>query len=142
MKGEIWILQDDNSPHMKVWALLIYGNVAKVMYGGPAGSSGRSISSHDPKKAMSALRVKKRKYPKEWHRWIDVPDLPTLEGTMDKVCREVYDTFLKRGGFGDLINGLLDGWEDKLQSGIVNSAACKGLTDLLQSIPPTLPWAF
>ena len=152
MKARLWLLQDPNSPKMKVWGVIqgreryANGTLTKVFYGGPAGGGRPVVSTTDIGKAMATLRKKAPYYPLRWDRDIEVPE-PLSQGAshldllMDSAIKNVYGNFVRHGGSDCGIDALLDQW--KLVGRVPVPAEVdqgKDLTGLLQSIPASLGW--
>jgi hypothetical protein len=150
LTAEIDVLQDPNSPQMKIWVLLVAGEHARIMFGGVAGSiRGRSTYAVTPEEGRNKLATKVRKYPSHWNRstLIDDQVYPTLEDAMDAVMREVADHFVVNGGNDWGIDALLN--ERRItplrpipQPSIPQPPDHSRLEAALESISANTPWAF
>ncbi|ACK79415.1 hypothetical protein RU820_06135 [Acidithiobacillus ferrooxidans] len=150
LTAEIDVLQDPNSPHMKIWVLLVAGEHAWIMFGGVAGSiRGRSTYAVTPKEGRNKLATKIHKYPSHWNRSILMDDqvYPSLEGAMDAVMQEVADNFVINGGNDWGIDALLN--ERRVtplrpipQPSIPQPPDHSRLEAALESISANAPWAF
>ena len=149
LNAEITVLQDPDSPQMKIWALLIVGEHAQVMYGGVTGQGGRRTSFVSPTDGRNRLAKKASKYKGYWNYSILIDDqvYPTLAGAMDAVMREVFDRFVVNGGNGWGIDALLNGWRTTPlrpipQPSIPQPPDHSRLEAALESISANAPWAF
>ena len=149
LTAEIDVLQDPNSPQMKIWVLLVAGEHAQVMYGGVTGRGSRNTSSVVASEGRKRLKKKRREYPSHWNRstLIDDQVYPTLEDAMDAVMREVFDHFVVNGGNDWGIDALLN--ERRVtplrpipQPSIPQPPDHSRLEAALESISANAPWAF
>lgn len=150
LTAEIDVLQDPNSPQMKIWVLLVAGEHARIMFGGVAGSiRGRSTYAVTPQEGQNRLAAKMHKYPNRWNRSILIDDqvYPSLEEAMDAVMQEVADHFVMNGGNGWAIDALLS--ERRItplrpipQPSIPQPPDHSRLEAALESISANTPWAF
>jgi len=151
MKARLWLLQDPNSPKMKVWGAIrnterdAQGTFTKVFYGGPMGGGRPVVSTTTGSKAVATLRKKTPYYPLRWDRDIEVPE-PLSQGTshldllMDSVIKNVYGNFVRHGGLSNGIDALLDQWKVVRAPAPVEVAHGRDLSGLLQNIPASLGW--
>lgn len=144
LTGQIEILQDPNSPQMKIWALLVVGTEARVMYGGVTGKGNRNMSSVAPSDGWNRLATKRSKYPLFWNEVISIDDqsFPTLDGAMDAIMRGVFNHFVVRGGNGIGIENLLRSWRALPLKPILSPLERSRVESALKSIPAEAPWAF
>ncbi|MCR1345332.1 hypothetical protein NRY68_05860 [Acidithiobacillus ferrooxidans] len=149
LTAEIDVLQDPNSPQMKIWVLLVVGAHALVMYGGVTGRGSRNTSSAAASEGRRRLEKKRREYPSHWNRSILIDDqvYPTLVDAMDAVMLEVFDHFVVNGGNGWAIDALLS--ERRIiplrpipKPSIHQPPDHSRLEAALESISANAPWAF
>ena len=137
------ILQDPNSPQMKVWALVTTGEHGRLMYGGVTGKSRRIGTAVTAKDGFARLTGKERKYPLSWKRTIMIDDQVhnTLQDALESILTEVFEEFERWGGASSGIEPLLH----RLSQGVAPApkpADHSKLNAALKSIQTASPWAF